>query len=209
MRQWVNTLVLYDSAGRVVRREGYWYGGSLAIAGAMAAWDQDSYAFYADGTESGSSQIGTTNTETSLNVDTNYQCRLLIQEDGGAGGNLMTPEFEYNHNSGGWLDVTTISSVVIAVDSANLTNKGDTTQRLGSGSFISTNGWVSEDGLHPSLVFLTSQECEGLLSFSIVSADVNNGDEILLRMFNMDSYTRNADIAVVKGAAARRVFVVD
>lgn len=208
MRRWINTLVLYDAIGRVVRREGYWYDGPIMIAGAMAAFDQDSYAFFEDGTESGSTQIGTTNTETTLEVDTNYQCRLLIQEDGGGDGSLMTPEFEYNHNTGGWNNVTASSSVVQAVDSANLTDGNDTTQRLGSGTFVSPNGWISETGDMATLAFLTGEECEGLLSFQIIGADVSNGDEILLRMFNMDTYTRNADIDVNKAAATRRVMVI-
>jgi hypothetical protein len=204
----VHTKTLIDIAtGRVEQGEWYLYDGLWLRAGAMAAWDQDSYAFYDDGTESGSTQVGTTNTETALDVNTNYQCRLLIQETGGADGSINTPEFEFNHNSGGWINVTGSSSPVQAVDSTNLTGGGDTTQRLGAGSFISTNGWVSEDGAMPTLGFLSGEECEGLLSFQIIGSAVFHGDEILLRMFNMDSYTREADIDVNK-PVTRRVMVV-
>lgn len=207
MRRWVNTLVLYDALGHVTRREGYWYDGPLSLAGAMSAWDQDSYAFYEDGTESGSVIIGSANNQQTLDVETFYQCRLLIQETNAAAGSLMTPEFEYNHNTGGWNDINGSSNVVQAVDSANLTGGGDTTQRIGSGTFIATNGWVSEDGNQPTLAFGASEECEGLLSFKIVGVDVSNGDEILIRMFNMDTYTREADIDVNK-PITRRVIVV-
>lgn len=202
MRRWINTFVIFDAHGVVVRRGGYWYDGPLALAGgAMAAWDQDSYAFYEDGTESGSAIIGSVNNQQTLTVDTNYQCRLLIQETGGASGSLMTPEWEYNHAGGGWINVTTTSSVIRAVDSANLTNGEDTTQRIGSGTFVTPNAWVSEVGGMPTLDFGANEECEGLLSFQIIGTDVTNGDEILLRMFNMDSYTREADIDVDKPAA--------
>lgn len=201
MRRWINTLVIYGPDGSIVRREGYWYDGPLALAfPPMAAFDQDSYAFYEDGTESGSTIIGSVNTQQTLTVGTNYQCRLLIQETGGASGNLMTPEWEYNHAGGGWTNVTTSSSVIRAVDSVNLTNGEDTTQRIGSGTFVTPNAWVSEVGGMPTLTFGVGEECEGLLSFQIVSAGVTHGDEILLRMFNMDTYTREADIDVNKPA---------
>lgn len=210
MRRRVNTLVLHDARGRVVKREGYWYDGPLSLASAMVAFDQDSFAFYNDdGGESSATQIGSTNAQQTLEVDTIYHCRLLAQETGGASGSLSTPEWEYNHNnSGGWLNVTASSSVVQAVDSANLTHGGDTTQRIGGGTFVATNAWVTEDGVVPTLSFGANEECESVLSFQIVGADVSNGDEILLRMFGMDTYTRNADIDVNKAAATRRIIVV-
>lgn len=204
----VHTRTIIDIAtGRVEHDDWVRYNGLWVHAGAMSAWDQDSYAFYDDGTEGGSNQVGTTNNQTTLDCDTNYQCRLLIQETGGAAGGVNTPEFEFNHKGLGWVNVTVASSPVQAVDSGNLTGGGDTTQRLGSGSFVSPNAWISEDGNMPSLDFGAGEECEGLLSFQILGSAVANGDEILLRMFNMDSYTREADIDVNKAASSRRIFI--
>lgn len=209
MKRRVHTRAVFDIAtGRVIEDEWVLHDGLWINASTMAAWDQDSYAFYEDGTESGSSIIGSANNQQTLDIDTNYQARLLIQETAGASGNLSTPEWEYNHNSGGWIDVTTTSSVVKAVDSANLTDTGDTTQRVGGGTFITTNGWISETGAMATLAFAGNDECEGLLSFQIIGADVAHGDEILLRMFNIDTYTRNADIDVNKPSGGRRVFVI-
>lgn len=209
-RRWINTLVIYGPDGEIVKHEGYWYDGPLALVSPMAAWDQDSYAFYDDdGSESAATIIGSANNQQTLTVDTFYHCRILVQETGGSDGNLNTPEWEYNHAGGGWVNVTTSSSVIQAVDSANLTNGGDTTQRLGGGTFIGTNAWVREDGLTPTLNFpVGNEECESVLSFQVIGTDVADGDEILLRMFNMDSYTRNADIDVDK-PVTRRVFIVD
>lgn len=206
-RRWINTFVIYDANGNVVRREGFWYDGPLALAAAMAAFDQDSYAFYQDGTESGSAIIGSANNQQTLDVDTNYQCRILIQETGGASGEVKNANWEYNHQGGGWTVITTISSVIIAVDSTNLTNGADTTQRIGIGTYDSTNGWVSEDGSATNNTIDTNNECEGLLSFQIVGTDVSHGDEILIRMSTMDTYTRDADIDVNK-PTTRRVFVI-
>lgn len=167
--------------------------------------DQDSFAFYEEGTESGSTIIGVKNAEQSLDVDTNYQCRLLIQEVGGKFGKDVDFEFQYNLNSGGWNNITTTSSVVKAVDSADLTEGEDCTQRIGSGSFETPNAGVTEDGIcgGSSLDLDAGYEVEILLSFQIVSADVSDGDEILIRVtrdggIELFSYTRNADIDVVK-----------
>ncbi len=210
MKRRVHTRSVFDIAtGRLLKDEWVMHEGLWVKAGAMAAWDQDSYAFYVDdGEEASSTQTGTTNTETTLNVDTTYHGRVLIQETGGADGTLMTPEWEYNHESGGWTNITTSSSVVKAVNSIYLVHEMNSTQRIGSGTFISPNSWVTEDGGMLSLDFLSGEECEGVLAFQIVGADVSHGDEILLRMYNMDSYTRNADIDVNK-PTTRRIFVVD
>lgn len=45
-----------------------------------------------------------------------------------------------------WTNVTTTSSPVQAVDSANLTNADNTTQQISSGTYISSNSGVSETG---------------------------------------------------------------
>lgn len=205
-RRWINTLVIYDAHGRIVKREGYWYDGPLALCG-KAFFDQDSYAFYSEGTESGSTIIGSVNNQQTLDTGTKYQCRILIQETGGADGSVNNQDWQYSHNSGTWTIITTTSSVVQAVDSDDLTNGADTTQRIGSGTYDATNGWVSEDGMMTSNAIAANNECEGLLSFQIIAGDVSHGDEILIRMNGMDSYTRNADIDVNK-PTTRRVFVV-
>jgi hypothetical protein len=202
IRRRIHTRTIIDLIqDRILEDEWYWYDGLVALAG-MASIDQDSYAFYDDGTESGSNQIGSTNTQTTLDVDTNYQCRLLLQEDGGGSGGVSNEDWEYNHNSGGWTTVTTTSSVIIAVDSANLTDGNDTTQRIGSGTFDTTNAGISETGAVTNNSIAANNEAENLLSFQIVGADVSDGDEILLRISGLNTYTRDADIDVNKVAVA-------
>lgn len=208
----VHTKTIIDiDSGRVERDEWYLHDGLWVHATpAMAQFDQDSYAFYNDdGSESASTQIGSTNVQQTLAVDTTFFARLLIQEFNGGSGALGTPEWEYSTDGGtGWTDVTTSSSVIQAVVSSNVTDGDDTTQRIGGGTFITPNAWVTDDGIPPNLIFAGNDECECLLVFQIIGSDVSNGDEILLRMFNIDTYTRNADIDVSKAAAARRVMVI-
>ena len=59
-RKWIWTKVV-SRDGEIIESEseGFWYEGPLAEAVTMAAFDQEEYAFYSDGTESGSTIIGT------------------------------------------------------------------------------------------------------------------------------------------------------
>ena len=101
--------------------------------------------------------------------------------------------------------------MVIAVNSTNLTDGGDTTKRLGGGgdTFIPSNSWVTEDGAVPTLNFSANEICESLLAFQIVGSDVSNGDIVKLIQNAMDSYTLEAEILVDKPSAARRIFIVN
>jgi hypothetical protein len=173
---------------------------------------QTDYAFYEEGTESGSAIIGTQNNQQSIDVDTNFQIRILMQEESATADDLELPFWEYELNSSAtWVPVTTTSSVLKAVDSSSLTDADDTTSRLtgGSGTFLTTNSWVTEDGTLATLSYPAgSEHCEALLSCSIVSGDVGNGDQILVRLSAdtpKPTFTLTADIDVVKaGGEARR-----
>jgi len=183
--------------------------------GMPGAFAQTDYAFYSDGTESGSTIIGTQNNQQDVDVDTNFQIRILMQEESATADDLELVYWEYELNSSTtWVPVTTTSSVLQAVDSTNLTNGDDTTSRLtgGTGTFITPNAWVTEDGTSATLTYAASEHCEALLSATIVSGDVSNGDQILVRLqadTPKPSYTLTADINVVKaGGPTRRVFVI-
>ena len=171
-RRWINTRVELEWDKALERyvevfREGYWYDGPMALAHASPSLDQDSYAFYNDGTESGSTIIGTANNPQTLDADTTYQVRFLIQEANGGSSNSNQFQLQYNLNGGGWNNVTGTSNVVRSTAGA-LTEDGNTTQRLGSGTFISSNGGQDEvDGLTLSngISFVGNDESEVLYSF--------------------------------------------
>lgn len=172
--------------------------------------DQDSYAFYDnDAGEATSTIIGTANNQQTLNTDTEYQCRILVQEDNGGSKNNFAAAWQYSHNSGTWTTITTSTSVVQAADTAgNITNGGDTTQRIGAGTYITDNNWQTDTGSGGNCDFSGNDEAESVLAFTIVNADVSDGDEILLRIAGCDTYTRNADINVNKPASSRRAVFV-
>ena len=112
--------------------------------GMPGTFSQTDYAFYGEGSESGSTIIGTQNSQQNVDVDTNFQIRVLMQESSGAGDVFEAGQWQYELNtSGTWVDVTTTSSVLQAVNSSSLTAT-DTTSRLtgGTGTFITPNSYV-------------------------------------------------------------------
>jgi hypothetical protein len=146
--------------------------------------DQDSFAFYNDGTEAAATLIGSVNANPTLGVGITYGARFLVQNVGTASLTNIDLEFQYNKNGAGWNNITTTSSVIQAVNSANLTNGADCTQRIGAGTFFVNNDGVTEDGISGgnNLDLPNGQETETLLAFQIVAADVVNGDTIQLQL---------------------------
>jgi hypothetical protein len=179
--------------------------------GMPGTFDQTDYAFYQEGTESGSTIIGTQNNQQTIDVDTNFQIRILLQETSGTADVFESLQWEYNLAAAGWNNVTTSSSVLQAVNSTSLTDGGDTTSRLtgGGGTFITPNAWVTEDGNSANLSFPGNDHCEALLSCQIIGADVSDGQELLVRVGGtpLPTYTNTADIDINK-ATTRRIFVV-
>lgn len=210
----VVTRAVFDfKTGQWVEEESFQYDGPWALAGQPGSFDQSAYAFYQDGTESGATIIGTQNTQQDIDVDTTFQVRVRIQEENQAADILETVTWEYSLAGAGYLPVTTTSSVLKAVDGL-LTDGVDTTERItgGTGTFVSSNAWATEDGTVPNLSFPQNSYCESVLSCQIVSADVSNGQELLVRLIAdtpIPTTTVPADINIVKaGGAARRIFVV-
>jgi len=201
-RRWINTRVEYQWDTELqqyveVSVEGYWYAGEMALAHNTPNLDQDSYAFYNDGTESGSTIIGTANNSQNLDADTTYLVRFLIQEDNGGESSNFTAQLEYDVNSSGtWNNVTSTSNNVRAVTSGSLgTDGGNTTQRLGSGTYLTTNGGIDNgDGSAggSALDFTGNTEAEVVYAIQLRSADLSNNDSVTLRVAGVDTYTNTA-----------------
>lgn len=171
---------------KYISDEGYWYEGPLALATTPPTLEVTDWAFYNDGTESGSTIIGTKNTNPTLLTDTIYQFRTGLEETSGNSGKNQTPQLQYNLNSGGWVNVTGSSSVVQAAPSTNLTDGNDTTQRLTTFTYDTTNEGVDDaDGLAGgNTADILSDGFEALFSFKIISTDVVNADTIQLKIVN-------------------------
>lgn len=177
-------------------------------------WEQEDYAFYSDGTESGASIIGTRGTQQTLDTDTVYHCRLLIADTAGANDTasetVLTARWEYNLAGGGWTIISGTTPVQF-VDNANLADGGATTNRdpLGTGGFVTGRIYESRNDTATAMSLpldSTTSHTELVLHFQIDSAQVSDGQECLIRCVKGDgtaftSYV-NADIDINEAAAA-------
>ena len=96
-------------------------------------------------------------------VDENFRTRLLVLETNAGSSNNVDFQFQYYHTQGTatWTNITTTSSVVKAVTSTHITDDADTTQQIGSGTFITPNSGFTEDGLVSAIAdFAGSDETE-------------------------------------------------
>jgi len=161
-----------------------------------------------DGSETTATWIAAANTNWTQQVVTedygekygeHFRVRFLVRENGGISAADKTFQLEYSHNGGAWNDVTGASSVIKAKATDNLTEAEDTTQQLGSGTFISDNDGVDETNGQAGgtvLDFSGSDEVELEFSLMIKGEDVLNNDTIQLRIKGLDTYSNTPTITV-------------
>jgi len=151
--------------------------------------DQDSFAFYSDGTESGSIIIGTINNGitvgnedgTDKEFDTTILFRALLQSVGGKDGSDAY-RLKVSKNSGAYAALSAVSGIT-AIDSANLTQGDDCTQRIGAGSFVVDNNGVGDDTDTGTAATPNGEEHEVLFSFEIDAALVSDTDTFDFRVY--------------------------
>jgi len=151
---------------------------------AYERWDQQHFRFRNDdGSESSATWRGATDQDAYLASDTVYRLRFLVKERynearyDSEGNNV---QLQYRLNAGTWTNVTTSSSVVKAVAS-QLVDNGDTTQQLGSGSYVVNNNAQIEDGnwyLGTHDPWYGQSECEVEFSIQVIDADTSPGDTV-------------------------------
>ena len=128
-----------------------------------------------------------------------FRVRFLVRENGGVSAADKTFQLEYKLNSGSWNDVTGASAVIRAKATDYLTEAEDTTQQLGSGTFISNNDGVDETNGQAGgavLDFAGNDEVELEFSLWIIGGDVADNDTIQLRIKGLDIYSNTPTITV-------------
>ena len=191
----IHTLIEYQfnkATGQYdeVRDDFYYYDGPVALAGGDPTRESGSWAFYSDGTESGAVIIGSLNTNPTLEVDTIYHFRQVMEETAGNTWTDLDIQLEYNLNGGGWNDVNAASSVVRSAPTSGLTEGGDTTDRIsGTGTFEDYAGQDDTDGYTTDGSRLGNEYVNAVYAFTIISSDVADEDTIVLRLWD----TVNAD----------------
>lgn len=182
------------------------------IGTTAAIYDQESFRFRDDdGSESGATWYAALNTDVNdLTNDTNYRIRINVKEQNTANGMNENVQFQYSKNLGTWTDITTTSSNIIAIASANFNDLDDTTQQLTTGGFDTTNNAMSETGEAGSNNLDPPQDSyvETELCFQIVDADVSGGDTIDIRVLfdlALDTWTEVPRITVAAGATTHQL----
>jgi len=200
-----------------LRDEWEWYDGPIAKSGGLPVIQHTDWAFYDDGTESGSVIIGTENTNPTLDVDTLYLYRGGTHETSGNRYTNLSCQIQYNLNGGGFNTVGTGSNVVKTSISANLTDQSSTTQRITAGQFVNiVNNYAVDNanGVAGTIADPKSNGFECLWPFEIISGDVSDGDSIELKIiFNgagdLDQYNQtNPTITVNKPVGGISIPVV-
>ncbi len=125
------------------------------------------------------------NTNWTQAADTLFRVRFVIQQtnSGADDATDLTTEFllQYQVNTGGYADVTGSSAVQFAA-ATGFANHDDTTQVLGSGSFVTGDG-LESSGATDSITFTSEalSETEVEVALSIDSAQVSDADTVNLR----------------------------
>ena len=132
-------------------------------------------------------------------VDTLFRIRFLIQQTVATANNNIATEFlvQYNKNGGGWTDVAVQSAVTDAVRYANgdFADGDDTTQLVGSGSFVTGDGVEVTPTDTISFTEAALSETEIEFALEIYSGQVADEDIIELRLlFSLDDETPPATV---------------
>lgn len=97
-----------------------------------------------DGDEATATWIAAADTNVTISGQTLFRIRFLIQETAGGSVNNQDWRLQHNKNSTGWVDTTIGSSDPVRGQTSSEYEAGDTVQRLGSGTFITPNGGMTE-----------------------------------------------------------------
>jgi hypothetical protein len=145
-----------------------------------------------------------------VTADVDLRLRTQIKLTGGAD---IGPSFKYQYrkNLGSWLDINASSSNVQTNATTFFADGDDCDEKLlgGSDEFVSDNDAAEETSgtFTMPVTFHIGNVIESELSFTLVSADLANGDDLDFRIVEGDAtvfttYTQTPSIAVTKGAAA-------
>lgn len=163
-----------------------------------------------DGSESAATWKATANTDWTQAVDENFRIRFLVQETAGGSENNVNLQLQYNHNGGGWNSVNASSSVVQSSLSGNFAEDDNTTQQIGSGTFISPNSGMDEDeglaGESSDIDFAGNDEVEVEYCCQILSGDVADTDTVQLRVVRgdltvLETYTNTPTVTVSESSS--------
>lgn len=201
---WVVELrAIYQDGSTVL--ESYAAGSTPTIVVGDYRLEQQGFRFRNDdGSESAATWIAALNTDATLDLDTNYRIRFLVELTQGYRNSGPAMQLYYRKNSGSWL-LAGGGGFNYAL-STYFAENDDTVQRLGTGPFVSDNNGMSEGtatkGYYPNDGGANRQsgpgyEIEYEICFTIDSANFSASDTIDLRLeeerIPLDGYNSQYD----------------
>ena len=178
------------------RKEGYWYDGPIAKGMDTPTMRQFHFQWFNDdgSDETDSTTKAAIDTDiTGQAADVNILIRFVVDETAGNANDNYSPQIQRRVNLGTFVDCSAVSTIVHASPSTKLVDGDDTTQRVGSGTFITLNSGQDDQnckagGQTPD--YVGNDEAEFVYCIQLIGADLNNDDEIDIRISdtNIDTY---------------------
>jgi hypothetical protein len=172
----------------------------------MERWAQTTFRYRDDdGSETAATWRQLNGVDDTLDLDTTYRMRFLItgnHTNGPVSFNISTG-FQYNVDLAGWVDITTTSANVKAVESANTSwtiSDEDilTTQMAGAADYA--NGYMDTTGATSDISVLDTEEAEFEIVFQLLSSELSGGESVQMRIVDAGSalttYSATPDITV-------------
>ena len=154
-----------------------------------------------DGSETTATWKAALNTNWSQDVDTIFRIRFTVAETQGRNANLVLTLYS-SYEGAAYAAVTTTSSYVKLLSSAQVDDATATTQQISSGTFVA--GEVDDNASVASRL-LNNSRTEMEYVVQIVGADVANDDTIAFRVYAsgaaLNTYTQTPTVTAVKAAS--------
>ena len=170
------------------------------------ATQRDFRAINDNGSESASTFLAALNTNWTQAQNANFRLRIAIVMSSGSGWtSTSTVKFQYNKNSAGWNDITSVSSVVQLSTSSFVTDETATTQRISSPDTFLAGNVLTSSTLTSAAVGSIAETMEVEACLKILSAGTTVGDTIQIRVVNNSgtaaaAYTNTPTITVSAGS---------
>ncbi|UCD24825.1 MAG: hypothetical protein JSW51_02600, partial [Gemmatimonadota bacterium] len=139
--------------------------------------------YHDDAVEGSATTIAGLSTDFGQTPGTIFRVRLVVAETNNAAGSNEDLQWQFSKNSGTWTDIGTTSNDIQTDSSTYVTDGANTTQQIGTGTFVTPNAGFTEDGLAGGgdLDFAGNDETETECVLRIVDATTSTGDTIELR----------------------------
>lgn len=168
-------------------------------------FDQTAFQGYADDDVPGSATVkGIVGADWTQLVNESFRVRYAVDEYNSKAASNKTFIWEVNYDGAGFVDITTVSTIVKVVTTTHYTDEdADNNQRVGAGTF--EGGVLDDDGTvgeNSQIDYTADNEWEIESCFQIVSGGVADTKTMVLRVKDLTAYTEAGPTITVNKPAA-------